>query len=104
MDTDISPGADQVVETLQDPAYQQARKRAEMIQGLYIHLLVYVVFNAGLFALDWLTRGDDGTWWFQWPLVIWGVGLLVHVLATVSPVFSPDWADRRARQILSKRN
>ncbi|HEX6301201.1 MAG TPA: 2TM domain-containing protein [Acidimicrobiia bacterium] len=102
MDTSIH--SDLTVEKPEDQTYQQARKRAEMIQGLYIHILVYVIFNAGLFALNWATRGDDGSWWFWWPLVIWGAGLLFHVLATIAPIFSPDWADRRAQQILSKRD
>jgi 2TM domain len=104
MDTEMPTQEETTVESPRDSGYQQARNRAEMIQGLYIHLLVYAVFNAGLFALNWVTRGDSGSWWFQWPLVIWGVGLVVHVLATIAPVFSPEWADRRARQDLSNRD
>ena len=47
-----------------DRLLRAARERAEAIQGLYIHLLVYVVINAGLFGINWLTRGDSGVWWF----------------------------------------
>lgn len=80
--------------------YERAHERAEMMQGLYIHLLVYAVINLGLFGINWLTSGDNGGWWFQWPLLGWGVGLLVHVLVTIAPVFSPDWADRRAERMI----
>lgn len=76
-----------------------ARERAEMLQGLYIHLLVFVLINAGLLGINWVTKGDDGSWWFQWPLLIWGLGLLVHVMVTVVPVFSPSWVERRAEEI-----
>lgn len=89
-------------ETPEEAAYRKAKQRAEMIQGLYIHFLVFVVINAGLFVLNWATRGDDGTWWFQWPLVFWAAALLIHLLATVAPVFSPEWVERRAQRTLSE--
>lgn len=87
-------------ESPRESEYRRARERAEMLQGLYIHLLVFAVVNAGLFVINVLTRGDDGGWWFQWPLLAWGVGLAVHVVVTISPVFTSDWADRKARQIM----
>ena len=85
-----------------DPAYVRARKRAEDLQGLYIHVLVYVVVNLGLFALNWFQRGDDGGWWFQWATLGWGIGLLIHVLVIVAPVFSEDWTDRKAQRLLHR--
>jgi hypothetical protein len=87
----------------EEAAYQQARERAEAIQGLYIHLLVYLVINACLFAINWFTTGGDGGWWFVWPLLGWGIGLLIHVLVVVAPVFSSDWVDRKADRIMSNR-
>ena len=86
-----------------DRLLRAARERAEAIQGLYIHLLVYVVINAGLFGINWLTRGDSGVWWFYWPLLGWGIGLLIHVLVVVAPVFSPEWTERRAQRMVAKR-
>ena len=86
----------------EDKVYEWARERAEMLQGLYIHVLVYLVVNAGLFGINYLTRGDDAGWWFQWPLLGWGIGLLVHILVTVAPVFSDQWVDRRAARIAAK--
>ena len=85
-----------------DQAYKRAHDRAEMVQGLYIHLLVYVVINAGLFAINWATTGGDGPWWFYWTLLGWGIGVAVHVVATLVPVFSPEWVDRRAERIASR--
>ena len=29
---------------------------------------------AGLVAINWATRGDNGSWWFWWPLLIWVMG------------------------------
>ena len=76
-----------------------ARERAEMLQGLYIHFMVYFVVNSGLFVINWATIGEDGSWWFLWPALTWGIGILIHVLVTVIPVFRSDWVDRRAERI-----
>jgi hypothetical protein len=76
-----------------------ARERAETAQGLYIHALVFALFNGGLFVMNWLTRGDEGSWWFQWPLMIWGMGFVIHFVTIVLPVFSSSWVDRRAAEI-----
>lgn len=76
-----------------------ARERAQMIQGLYIHFLVFALINGGLFVINWVTRGDEGSWWFQWPLMIWGLALVIHLVTTAFPVFSPNWVDRHAEEI-----
>lgn len=79
-----------------------ARERAEMIQGLYIHVIMFILVNGGLVALNWATRGDDGGWWSLWVLAIWGIGLVIHVLVTIMPVFRSDWVERRARRIATR--
>ena len=87
----------------EEAAYRHARERAEAIQGLYIHLLVSVVINTCLFAINWFTRGEDGIWWFVWPLAGWGIVLLIHVLVVIAPVFSSDWVDRKTDRIMANR-
>ncbi len=87
----------------EEDEYQRARKRAEDIQGLYLHVIVYLVINAGLFGINWLTTGGDGPWWAFWPLLGWGIGVVVHMAATFLPVFSPGWVDRRAARMVGRR-
>jgi len=84
-----------------DRLYEAAKRRAEAIQGFYIHLLVYAVVNAGLFAINALTRGADGSWWFYWALAGWGIGLVIHA-TTLLRVFSPEWAERRAQAMVDR--
>lgn len=86
----------------EDRAYKAAAKRAEELQGFYIHLLVYAVVNAGLFAINALSRGDGGNWWFYWPLAGWGVGLVIHALATFGGIFGEDWKERKAAQLYER--
>jgi hypothetical protein len=82
-----------------DPLLQRARKRAEELQGFYIHLLVYLTVNGGLFAINALTRGDQGGWWFYWPLAGWGIGIAIHALTTFGGLFSEDWKDHKAEEL-----
>lgn len=79
-----------------------ARERAEMVQGIYIHALMYFVINGGLVLLNWATRSDGGAWWSLWVMAIWGIGLVIHLVVALVPVFGSEWVERRARGYASK--
>ncbi len=51
-----------------------ARRRAKAKLGWFTHAAVYVVVNAGLVTLS-LAAGRH---WALFPLLGWGVGLLMH--------------------------
>jgi hypothetical protein len=85
-----------------DRAFKLAQERAAMLQGFYIHLVIYLVINGGLFLINLLTRGSDGTWWFYWPLLGWGVGVFVHAVTTFAGVFTDDWRERKAQQLYER--
>lgn len=51
-----------------------ARRRAGAKMGWYIHAFVYVVVNLGLVTLS-AARGHT---WAVYPLMGWGLGLLIH--------------------------
>jgi hypothetical protein len=97
--TEVQPAAQARGE---EELIQRARKRAQEVQGLYVHTLVYLLINAGLFVINLLTRGDGGTWWFFWPLAVWAIALVIHGVVTYVPVFSPEWAERRAARMLEE--
>ena len=83
----------------EDAAYKAALQRAETLRAYYTHLLVFVVVSAGLFFINLLTRGDDGSWWFYWPLAVWGIAIAIHTLVVFGGVFSQDWKLRKADEI-----
>ena len=56
---------------------EEARLRAEIKVGFYVHLGVYSGVNFVLFVIWWLTGGFP---WFVFPLLGWGVGLFAHFL------------------------
>lgn len=48
----------------------------ERIKGLWIHLAVFIIVNAGLTTLNLLRNPNK--LWFYWPLLGWGLGVLLH--------------------------
>lgn len=60
-----------------DPELKRlATRRADMKLGFRAHALAYAIVNAGLFAINMATT--PGEWWFYWPLLGWGLGLIAH--------------------------
>jgi hypothetical protein len=57
----------------------EARKPERARTGFFIHLLVYVLVNAGLIAINLTTSTEH--LWFKWPLIGWGIGVVAHALA-----------------------
>ena len=58
-----------------DALEAQARRRVGLKMGFYAHLTIYLLVNAGLFAIAALTgRGA----WPLFPLLGWGLGLAIH--------------------------
>jgi hypothetical protein len=57
----------------------RARRRVSRKIGFYIHLTVFVLVNAGLYAINSMTGGYR---WNVWPLWGWGLGLLIHGVVT----------------------
>lgn len=57
-----------------------ARRRAGAKLGWYLHVTIYVVVNLGLFLVS---RYGFGTRpWSVFPLLGWGLGVVLHGVAT----------------------
>ena len=74
--------------------YRRAAARATMQLAFYRHVMIYLVVNALLVAVDLLK--DPNHLWFQWGLLGWGIGLLVHGLN----VYSYRWLGSRRDQMI----
>lgn len=48
----------------------------ERKKGLWIHMAVFLIVNAGLTTLNLLRNPEK--LWFYWPLLGWGLGILLH--------------------------
>ena len=83
--------------------FQRAKKRVEALRGFYIHLFVYVVVNLFLFLLNIITSPD--VLWFYWPLLGWGIAIVVHALSVfwgIDRPFGADWEEKKVREIMEK--
>lgn len=58
---------------------RRARRRVARKLGFFIHLLVFVLVNAGLLLVDWASGGPR---WHHWPLAGWAIGLAIHGVVT----------------------
>jgi hypothetical protein len=79
----------QMEEKLNEELYKMARERVEAEMGFYVHLFFYLLVNLFLFVINlWVNiLASRRIWWFFWPLLGWGIGLLAHFLF----VFGTEW-------------
>ena len=82
---------------------QIARKRAKAKLDFYIHLVVFVCINALLFAIWYITLGPSGFPWFIFPLIGWGIALVIHAIVAFSgKSMEESMEDRMTEQELAK--
>lgn len=67
-------------------AYERAKKKVDAKIGFYIHFTVYVGVNLLLVVINLATlpeprKGFFQDFWFYWPLLGWGIGIVFHALA-----------------------
>ena len=86
---------------LDDPKLRRARQRVAALKGFYIHAAVYLLVNCGLAGINLATGAP---WWFQWPLIGWGIGILGHTIAVFSPIkmFDRDWEEQKIKELMDK--
>ena len=80
--------------------YKKARRRVEEIRGFYIHLVVYVLVNAFLFLIDSTT--SPGVFWFYWPLMGWGIAVVLHALRVFGGTFGSNWEEKKIAELMKK--
>jgi hypothetical protein len=74
--------------------YRRAAVRATMQRALYRHVVIYIVVNVLLVTFNLLK--DPNHLWFQWGMLGWGTGLLVHGLN----VYSYRWFGSQREQMI----
>jgi steroid 5-alpha reductase family enzyme len=74
----------------EDELLRQAKNRVARKMAFYVHALVFVLVNLGLFLLNQFT---GNTRWHQWPLWGWGLGLAIHGVVTFLSLYSDGWRE-----------
>jgi len=70
------------------------RKRSKFKANLWS----YIIVNSALFLINCMT---PGSWWFQWVLLGWGIGLVFELRKAYFP--TPYQMERATRRILTQR-
>ena len=61
-----------------DDQRQWAINRIRAKQAFWIHLTVYILVNAFLVFIWWITTADY--FWPMWPMLGWGIGVVAHAV------------------------
>lgn len=77
---------------------RQAERRADVKLAFKVHLLAYLLVNAGLVAINLAT--SPGYFWAVWPIIGWGLGLAAHAIATYH--FGGDVRERAVEEELRR--
>ena len=73
--------------------YEKEKEREGAIRAFSIVLTIYVIVNAALFAIDQFTAGGP---WFYWPLIGWGVALVINAVIVFAGLTPGSEAEERA--------
>ena len=82
--------------------YQEAKKQVEEIKGFYFHLVSYLLVNAVLVVVNLLTSPEY--LWFIWPIMGWGVGLIIHGVSVFGGLWGKSWEERKIKEIMEREN
>lgn len=63
------------------------------------HLLIYLLANAALTVVNVYTGAP---WWAVWPLVVWGLLVLLHFLLHRAASVDDAWVEERTLDLRSK--
>lgn len=81
---------------------KKAAKRVKEKKDFFSHLISFVSTMVFLVILNMLTSPEY--WWFIWPLLGWGIGIVSHYF-TVFGFFgmgTRDWEEREIRKEIAK--
>ncbi len=81
--------------------YDRAVCRAEEKMRFYSHLIVYALVNTMLIFINLLNNPQKI--WFYWPLVGWGIGLLLHAMKVFGSSNSSRLKQRLIQHELEKK-
>jgi len=74
-------------------AYREIRKE-ELRRGFFVHLAAYVIVNLLLIAVNLIYYPK--VIWFLYPLIGWGIGILMHYL------FAVRWIEKKLEGLEAK--
>ena len=84
--------------------YYSAKKKVNEIKGFYGNLASYIFVNVILLVINLVTSPEY--LWFFWPLLGWGIGVIVHGMVVFQwlPFFGKDWEEKKINEFMDIEN
>ena len=86
--------------------YNAARKKVKAKKGFYAHFGVYIATGIFFILMNALTFQEDPEIWAFYPIVSWGLGILIHYFTVFGlPGIGPldkEWEDKEIEKELDK--
>ncbi len=80
---------------------EKVEKRVDEIRGFYIHCATYCIVNFGLFCINYFFT--PGHYWVIWPMLGWGIGLLMNGLSLLkNGLWGENWKERKIKELMEK--
>ena len=90
------------LEALTDPVRDRAIKQLKKRRDFATHLLVYVLVNSFIVVI-WAITNSGGFFWSVFPIVGWGIGLVMNAWDVWHPAeFDEDRIHREMSRIQRK--
>lgn len=85
--------------------YEEAKaiEQVKELKGFYIHLFIFVLVTAGLWALNLMTSPQYI--WAIWPTFGWGLGVLGHAIGVLDLPFmlGAEWERKQIEKRLGRK-
>ena len=89
---------------MKDHRYERAWKRVKTKKEFYEHLTVYLIMSAFFFLINAVTA--FGSWWFHWPILGWGLGVMFHYFDVFGlpgvGTMSQEWENQAIQEELDR--
>lgn len=95
----------------QNKVLELAKLRVKKKKGFYGHFAAYLACGAFFFGLNMATMGGKDDVWFMFPLLPWGIGILIHYFTVFglpgTNILTPEWEEqelqKEMRQLLKEK-
>ena len=65
---------------MKDGIDKQVQKRVKAKKGFLIHFGVYLATGLFFLFMNIATFQQEGEWWFYYPMIAWGLGIMIHYI------------------------
>ncbi len=90
----------------EEKIYRQAQKRVKAKKGFYGHFSAFIAVGVFFIAINLLSLPENPEIWFYWPMLPWGIGLMIHYFAVFglpgNRALSEKWEDEEMQKELER--